>query len=315
MTDYIHDSAYEAQDNEAGEVIGPEPYEKLTISNFFIFSKVMSNPEICTEFLRRAFPDLEIGKVIPVAESSHQISPGLKGVRFDVYASDGNHLFDLECQTVSRGNLPQRSRYYNCILDADQLDSGRDYSELKPVYIIFIYTFALGYGGKHKYAFRRYCMENRELALNDGTEIVFFSTKGTEQDIDVPMQRFLDYVDGCADPEQEDDEFIRKLDGFVRYARTRPDWRRQYMDLQMLIKEERAEAEARADRAEEEAARAKAETSRAKAETSRAKAETSRAKADLEKVIVGMIKSGVDGNTVMKIAGISRDELEKYRHM
>ena len=158
-------------------------------------------------------------------------------------------------------------------------------------------------------------MENRELALNDGTEIVFFSTKGTEQDIDVPMQRFLDYVDGCADPEQEDDEFIRKLDGFVRYARTRPDWRRQYMDLQMLIKEERAEAEARADRAEEEAARAKAETSRAKAETSRAKAETSRAKADLEKVIVGMIKSGVDGNTVMKIAGISRDELEKYRHM
>ena len=87
------------------------------------------------------------------------------------------------------------------------------------------------------------------------------------------------------------------------------------MDLQMLIKEERAEAEARADRAEEEAARAKAETSRAKAETSRAKAETSRAKADLEKVIVGMIKSGVDGNTVMKIAGISRDELEKYRHM
>ena len=44
-------------------------------------------------------------------------------------------------------------------------------------------------------------------------------------------------------------------------------------------------------------------------------AEDNFSKADLEKVIVGMIKSGVDGNTVMKIAGISRDELEKYRHM
>ena len=101
MTDRILNTMEEGP--EHGKIA--KPYEKLTISNFFIFSKVMSNPEICREFLQRVFPGMEIGKAVPVAESFHQVSPGLKGVRFDVYARDGGHLFDIE----------------NCIRDGDHL--------------------------------------------------------------------------------------------------------------------------------------------------------------------------------------------------
>ena len=78
------------------------------------------------------------------------------------------------------------------------------------------------------------------------------------------------------------------------------------MDLQMLIKEERAAAEARAERAEKEAARARNEMVRAEAETNRTKAEKL-------KIIIGMIQSGIDDRSVMKIADISWEELERYK--
>lgn len=90
-----------------------EPYESLTLKDNFIFTKVMSDPANCRGFLLRAFPDLDIGKVTAVQESTHQTAYGSKGVRFDVYASDGSKIFDLEMQIVDKKDLPQRARYYN----------------------------------------------------------------------------------------------------------------------------------------------------------------------------------------------------------
>lgn len=270
---------------------GIEPYENLTISNSFMFSKVMSDPENCKGFLERAFPDLDIGEVVPVPESTHQVAPGLKGIRLDVYAKDGRHLFDVECQTTDKKNLPKRSRYYNSMLDMDQLDSGKNYHELKPVYIIFICTFKLDYGNGHRYTFRRYCEEDPDLALSDGTEIIFYSTKGTENDISEPMQKFLKYMDG--EPGAGDgDDYIRKLDASVRYARTRPEWRKEYMDLQMLIKEERAEAEA---------------------EAAQAKTEAAQAKARVTKIIQNMLAANYEDETILNITGITKEQLEEIR--
>lgn len=34
---------------------------------------------------------------------------------------------------------------------------------------------------------RRYCGEARGIDMKDGTEIIFLSTRGTEEDIDEPM--------------------------------------------------------------------------------------------------------------------------------
>ncbi len=36
-------------------------WEELSISNDFLFGKVMQNPELCKELLQRIFPDLKIG--------------------------------------------------------------------------------------------------------------------------------------------------------------------------------------------------------------------------------------------------------------
>lgn len=38
-------------------------WEKLSISNDFLFGKVMQNPELCKELLQRILPDLEIDHI------------------------------------------------------------------------------------------------------------------------------------------------------------------------------------------------------------------------------------------------------------
>lgn len=214
-----------------------EPYESLTLKDNFIFTKVMSDPANCRGFLLRAFPDLDIGKVTAVQESTHQTAYGSKGVRFDVYASDGSKIFDLEMQIVDKKDLPQRARYYNCTIDSDQLEKGEDYPVLKKVYIIFICTFPLPYGNLHKYTFRRYALEDKDTALNDGTELIFYTTKGTADDLDSSMQHFLDYIDSVP-ASHIPDAYITQLDESVRNAKMKPDWRRQYMDLKMWLQDQ-----------------------------------------------------------------------------
>lgn len=162
-------------------------------------------------------------------------------MRFDVYASDGTYLFDLEMQTVDKGDLPQRSRYYNCVLDIDQIYKEGDYVQLKPVFVIFICTFALSYGDRHRYTFCRYSTEDRNAALNDGTQIIMFSTKGTVDDLDEPMKQFLDCVDGKTAP-GSGDAYIRQLDQSVKEARMNKEWRREYMNLEIMLKHAAEEA-------------------------------------------------------------------------
>lgn len=218
------------------DMTGIIPYESLTIKNNFVFSKVMTFfPENCRDLLIRAFPDLDIGKVEVIPESSQQATPDSKGVRFDVYATDGSFLFDLEMQTTNEKDLPNRSRYYNCVMDIDQVYGGGDYIDIKPVFILFICTFALPYGDRHRYTFRRYCAEDKQIAMDDGTEIVFLSTKGTADDIDEPMKRFLDYVDGKPGAENGD-EFVRRLHQDVKNVRMNKEWKREYMNLEIIIK-------------------------------------------------------------------------------
>lgn len=223
-------------------VPGIPPYESLTIKSDFVFSKVMSVfPDNCRDFLTRAFPELDIGSVEVVRESTHQATIDSKGVRFDVYATDGSYLFDLEMRTTDQKYLPLRSRYYNAVLDTDQVYTGGDYVKIKPVFILFICTFELPYGNRHRYTFCRYDRDDRNIAMDDKTEIILLTTKGTADDLDEPMRRFLDYVDGK--PGAEDgDEFIRRLDQGVKNVRMNKEWKREYMELQIMIKHREQEA-------------------------------------------------------------------------
>ena len=100
---------------------------------------------------------------------------------------------------------------------------------LNDSYIIFICTFPVFTGNRHKYTFKNVCMEEHDILLNDGTTKLFLSTKGKMDDISKPLQRFLDYVDGHT----ASDELLRDIESAVDEAKHCEAWREEYSMLSM----------------------------------------------------------------------------------
>ena len=61
-------------------------WEELSISNDFLFGKVMQNPELCKELLQRILPDLNIERIeYPELQKSIHVDMDAHSVRLDVY--------------------------------------------------------------------------------------------------------------------------------------------------------------------------------------------------------------------------------------
>ena len=115
-----------------------KPFEELEFSDDFIFGKVMQNPEICAQVIE-CLLKIKVDHIeYPVLQKEIRPYYTSKGIRLDVYVKDSDRIFDIEMQTQIPENLLKRIRYYQSILDADDLMRGADYTELKESYIIFI---------------------------------------------------------------------------------------------------------------------------------------------------------------------------------
>ena len=61
-----------------------------------------------------------------------------RGVRLDVYIKDSNKVFDIELQNSTDSSLGLRTRYYQSMLDTDNLLKGQHCTELPDSFIVFI---------------------------------------------------------------------------------------------------------------------------------------------------------------------------------
>lgn len=86
-------------------------YEKQTLSNDFIFGKVMQNKSICTELITLLTGN-ELDDTVNVNNQKPiKVTSDSKGVRYDVYVEDKHSSYDAEMQNDdSKKNLPKRSR-------------------------------------------------------------------------------------------------------------------------------------------------------------------------------------------------------------
>ena len=115
-------------------------YEELTFCDDFMFCKVLENNlDLCKELLELLL-EIPIKKVMNASrQKSIDITADAKSVRLDVYLEDTEQsVYDVEMQTSISTELPKRSRYYQGMLDLNQIDKGAKYSELKRCYIVFI---------------------------------------------------------------------------------------------------------------------------------------------------------------------------------
>lgn len=212
-------------------------WEELEIKDDFLFAKVMRDKKICMTLLEKLL-QIEVEDIVYLEEQKTlDIEKNAKSVRLDVYVEGGNRVFDLEMQTTNKGNLPKRSRYYQGMIDLNIIEKGESYKKLKESYVIFICTFAPFLQGRAQYTFENFCMENRELKLNDGTKKVFFNAAAYIHAEDEEVREFLKYVNGG----KSDHPFIKEIEDKVAQIKANKEWRLEYMTLLMREEEIREE--------------------------------------------------------------------------
>ena len=205
-------------------------WEDLTISNDYIFAKVMSDKEICKEVLS-VLLNIKVGDVQYIEEQkSINLDYSKKSIRLDVYTQDNKNVYNVEMQTSDTKELAKSSRYYQSVIDLNSIEKGEYYKNLKNSYVIFICTFDLFGKNLPKYEFENYCKQNKNLKLNDGAYKIFFNTQAFEKEQNEKLKLFLKYVNG----EKEEDNFIKKLDEKVLKIKENKEFRGEYMKLFLL---------------------------------------------------------------------------------
>lgn len=148
---------------------------------------------------------------------------------------------------LPRKKLGKRSRYYHSQIDMELLLAGMDYAFLPDSYVIFICDFDPFGKKKYCYTFDAVCREDSSVSLEDGSNTLFLSTLGENED-EVPegLVKFLRYVSASPGSSMEDfeDDFVRRLQEAVRNVKASREMEARYMLFEELIKEEREDAKA-----------------------------------------------------------------------
>ena len=154
----------------------------------------------------------------------------------DVYIKDSDRIIDVEMQTRSRKALGKRTRYYQSMIDIDNLMKGDDYSMLKESYILFICKNDPFKDQNEKlyglpcYTFKTVCSENAEVDLNDKTIKVVYNASAYEKEKDEWIRSFLNYV---YTGKTGEDDFANYLSAMVEKIKQDDEFRSLYLSMNL----------------------------------------------------------------------------------
>ena len=203
-------------------------WEDLTITDDFMFCKVMSDPDICKELLEILL-HIKIERLeFQEPQKSFKLTSESRGIRLDVYVKDSNRVFDIELQTTNERNLELRTRYYQGVMDISELEKGEFFSNMKESYIIFICMFDPFGADMPIYTVKQTFEENEKLIFDDKTHKIFYNVNAFEKlSNDVETKAFLEYL--CK--HQSTTKFTQSLETAVYRNKNNQNWRQDYMTL------------------------------------------------------------------------------------
>jgi len=204
-----------------------KPVEELTFTDDFMFGTVMKNKAICKGVIERLL-HIKVGKIeYPSLQKTITPFYESKGIRLDVYVSDSERVFDIEIQTSIPPSLPKRTRYYQSLMDVDNLLRGQSYAELKESYVIFICTQDPFGKGLPVYTFRSVCSEDGTLFLDDKSYKVFYNVGAYGKEDEPELSALLEYL--CE--RRATSGFTQHIDELVEKAKRNEKFRSWYMSL------------------------------------------------------------------------------------
>ena len=208
--------------------------QELNLADSFLFGKVMSDTEICRRVLEKIL-NVPIKKVdFPITRKTTDIAPDGGDIRLDASINDEHGtIYSIEMQCSGEGELPRKSRSFQCNIDSSLISHGENCAKLKKSYIIFICTFDPFSDGRHIYTFENRCLEDLSLALGDETTEIFLSTKGEKDDVDDEIKDFLAYIENSTDAcaQQTSSPLVRAIHKRVTEIKLDKDMELQYMTL------------------------------------------------------------------------------------
>ena len=231
--------------NGSQRVFGRANRRDIPLENDAMFAEVMRRKDLCIGLLETIFEGRRIRDIVyedglsPEAQKYMAFNPGNKSIRLDVCFEDGDTVYDIEIQKADKGNLPRRTRMYSSMMDANMLDKGLEYEQLKDSYVIFICMFDPFHEGLTRYTFRSICEEAEGLPLGDGRCIMFLNTKGSVGDLSTNLDAFFGYLNGGIESigtgKDSGNEFVEKLDECVLDINGDEGWRQGYMKYELNL--------------------------------------------------------------------------------
>ena len=234
------DASYNRNGQNGKIIAGPKAFKELTLADRFIFYKVMQDAELCKHLLEIIL-DVEIERIEYLeGEKTIDVKNNAKGIRLDIYVKDEKAtVYNVEMQAAHTTNLPQRSRYYQNLIDVNLLGRGEDYRMLNRSFVIFICMEDIFHKGRHIYTFENRCREDTDLVLGDGTMKIFLNPCSEMNDVTPELKNFLRYLaEGIAA-----DEYTRKVEKAVETAKRDPRLMVEYMSYYADQADHKAECE------------------------------------------------------------------------
>ena len=222
-----------------GRIVYGDSYADLgkqtSFTDDYIFYSVMEDPDNCREFLERVL-NIKVAELKYVTgQKSIRNRKLARGIRLDVYVRDmDGNSYDIEMQTTTEKNIAKRIRYYHSEMDGYQIRKGESYDKLKKNIVIFVCTYDPFDDNKSVYTFKKTCVENTNLALEDETISIILNSEGSREGITNELSNVLDYI---KTGESKDDYTMRLLEK-VRQLNDDWDWRDRQMTLRMKLKEQ-----------------------------------------------------------------------------
>ncbi|WP_295796303.1 Rpn family recombination-promoting nuclease/putative transposase [uncultured Treponema sp.] len=209
------------------ELTPAQKWERLTLADNFIFCKVLEdNPEVCRHLIEILL-NIKIDRIEkPAAEKSLKTDFISRGIRFDVYVKDGNgRSFDIEIQTTRSTSLAKRARYYQGLMDVDNVQHGSGYDVLNESYVVFLCMGDAFGKGFPVYTFRYRADEDKDFLMDDGTVNVFFNAKKYDTMKSEELRAFFKYLCG----KEPSSGFTDRLSALVERVKTNVQWRHRFM--------------------------------------------------------------------------------------
>ena len=124
-------------------------------------------------------------------------------------------------------------RYYQCMIDAELLEKGADFNDLKESNFIFICTFDPFYKSLPQYTFSNSCDELPDLKLDDKCRKIAYNVGAFEKVTDEKIRKLLEFISTGKSETALTDKICKEL----HRVHGNEEWRAEYMTLQMLKQE------------------------------------------------------------------------------